>query len=171
MDNWWLAASPWQCTHSCIMSHGEIFGEISNHPNDSAPLQPRSGALQLLALPKTKIAFEREEISDCQWGPIKYDRAADGDWEDCVRSKGAYFEGDWGIIVLGTMFLVPSSLSLFFIDSTWPDSFWTDLVYIHASCIFKKDYSSTFSQNQSMQNMVPPTSLSFSHIHTLSSQF
>ena len=27
-------------------------------------------------------------------------------WEICVRSQGAYFEGDWGVIVLCTMFLV-----------------------------------------------------------------
>ena len=27
-------------------------------------------------------------------------------WENCVRSQGAYFEGDWGVIVLYTMFLV-----------------------------------------------------------------
>ena len=36
----------------------------------------------------------------------KYDVAADGDWENCVRSHGAYFEGDWGTIVLCTMLLV-----------------------------------------------------------------
>ena len=30
------------------------------------PLQPRFGILQLLAFPKPKITFEREEISDCQ---------------------------------------------------------------------------------------------------------
>ena len=41
-----------------------FFGEMSNHPGDSAPLQPRFGALRLLAFPKTKITFEREEISD-----------------------------------------------------------------------------------------------------------
>ena len=46
------------------MSCAEFFGETSNHPGDSAPLQPRFGALQLLAFPKTKITFEREEISD-----------------------------------------------------------------------------------------------------------
>ena len=42
----------------------QFFGETSNHPGDSAPLQPRFGAPWLLAFPKTKIAFEREEISD-----------------------------------------------------------------------------------------------------------
>ena len=49
----------------------------SNHPGDSAPLQPRFGALWLLACPKIEIAFEREEISDHQWDSGKHDGAAD----------------------------------------------------------------------------------------------
>ena len=61
--NWQLHQQP---DSSCIMSHAEVFGETSNHPGDSAPLEPRFGALQLLAFPKTKVTFEREEISDCQ---------------------------------------------------------------------------------------------------------
>ena len=101
MDNWWLAASSWQCACSCITSREEFFGEISNHPGDSALLPPRFGALQLLAFPQTKITFKREETSDHRWDSGKYDRAADGDW-NCVRSQDAYFEGDWGIIVLCT---------------------------------------------------------------------
>ena len=36
----------------------------------------------------------------------KYDGSANGNWENFVRSQAAYFEGDWGIIVLCTMFLV-----------------------------------------------------------------
>ena len=104
MGNWWLAASSRQCTHLCITSGTGFFGKTSNHSGDSAPPHPRFGALWLLAFPKTKITFEREEISDLQWG--KYDGAADGNWENCVRSQGVYFEGDWGVIVLCTMFLV-----------------------------------------------------------------
>ena len=46
------------------MSHVEVFGETSNHPGDSAPLQPRFGSLQLLTFSKTKITSEGEEISD-----------------------------------------------------------------------------------------------------------
>ena len=46
------------------MSYVEIFGETSNHPGDSAPQQPGFGTLQRLAFPKTKITFEREEISE-----------------------------------------------------------------------------------------------------------
>ena len=71
-------------------------------------IQPRFGALWILAFPKIEVTFEREEISDCQWDSGKYDGVTDGDWENCVRSHGAYLEGDWGVIVLGTMFFVSS---------------------------------------------------------------
>ena len=85
MGNWWLAALSRQHTRSCITSPAEFFVKTSNHPGDSALLQLRFGVLQLLAFPKTKITFEREEISDCWWDSGKYNRAADGDWENCVR--------------------------------------------------------------------------------------
>ena len=71
--NWWLTASSQQCAHSCFMSHVEFFCKTSNHPGDLAPLQPRFGALWLLAFPKTKITFERDEISDHWWDSKKYD--------------------------------------------------------------------------------------------------
>ena len=58
------------------------------------------------AFPKTEITFEREEIADHQWDSGKYNGTADGNRENRVRSQGAYFEGDWGTIVLCTMFLV-----------------------------------------------------------------
>ena len=80
MGNWWLAALSRQCSCSCVTSYTEVFGETSNHPCDSAPLQPRFGALWLLVFPKTKITFEREEISDCWWNAGKYQGAADG-WQ------------------------------------------------------------------------------------------
>ena len=105
MGKWWLAALS-QHARSCITSHAEFFGETSNHSGDSVLLQLTFGALWLLAFPKIKITFEREEISDHQWDSGKYNRAAEGDWENCVRSQGAYFEGDWSIIVLHAMFLV-----------------------------------------------------------------
>ena len=87
IHNQWLAASSQQCAHSGIMSHADFFGKTSNRPGNLAPLQPRFGALQLLALPKTKITFEREEISDRWWDLGKQDRADDGNWENCVRSQ------------------------------------------------------------------------------------
>ena len=128
LGSWRLAVSSQQRAHSCITSHADFFGKTSNHPGDSALLQPRSGTLQLLAFPKTKITFGREEISDYWWDSGKYDGEADGDWDNCVRSQGAYFEGDWGVIVLCTMFLVCSSINVYIFLITWPDTFWTDLL-------------------------------------------
>ena len=110
--------------------------ETSSHSADSAPLQPRFGALRLLAFPKTKITFEREEISDHWQDSGKYDGASNGNWENCVRSQGAFFEVDWGIIVLCTMFLVSSSINVSIFHITWLDTFWTDLVYEGWDCIF-----------------------------------
>ena len=131
------AKGGWQIHHD-MPTHAshlmQFFGKTSNHPGDSTPLQHRLGALQLLPFPKTKITFEREEVSDCQWDSGKYDRAADGDWENCVRSQGAYFEGDWDGIVLCTIFfyLVSFSTNISIFHITWLDTFWTDLVYMHA---------------------------------------
>ena len=77
MDHWWLAASSRQCACSHITSGAEFFGETSNYPGDSASLQPRFCILQLLAFPKTKITFEREEISDhC----LKFRKIRWGSW-------------------------------------------------------------------------------------------
>ena len=131
MGNWSLVASLLQCTCSCITSCADFFAETSDHPGNSALLQSRFVALWLLAFPKTKTTFEREEISDCQWNSGKYNGAADSYWENCERSQGAYFEGDWGVIVLCTMFLVSytSSINVFTFHITWLDTFWTDLIY------------------------------------------
>ena len=146
MDNWWLAASSWlQCTCSRITSHAEFFGETANHPGDSAPLEPRFGTLQLLAFPKTKTTFVREEISDCQWDSGKHDGEAHDNsnwgfwrvfelwkrcWGNSVRSQDAYFKGDWDIIVLCTMFLVSSSINASVFHIMWLDNFWTCLIHL-----------------------------------------
>ena len=77
-----------------------------------------------------------EEISDRRWDTEKYVRAADGNWENCVRSQGASSKGDWGAIVLCTMFLVSSSVNVFIFHSTWLDTFWTDLVYLPTRWVY-----------------------------------
>ena len=129
------ATGDWQLHHDKMTtheshSHANFFGETSNHPGDIAPLQPRVGTLQLLAFPKTKITLEREEISDHWWWDSgKYDRAADGDGENCVRSQGSYFEGDWGVIVPCTIFLVSSSINAYF--SYYMAGYLLDRLYIH----------------------------------------
>ena len=93
MGNWWLAASSEQCTHSHITSRAEFFGETSNHPGDSALLQPRFGALRLLTFPKTKITFERDFRLLMRFRKIRW-----GSWwwlgELCEAPRCACFEGD-----------------------------------------------------------------------------
>ena len=103
MGNWWWAASSRQNT--CITSPAEFFGETSNHPGDSAPYSPDLMPCDFWLFSKLKSP-SKGKIWDCRCDSGKYDRAADGDWQKCVTYQGAYFEGDWGIIVLRTMFLV-----------------------------------------------------------------
>ena len=130
MGNWWLAASLGQHASSCIISHAAFFWWNIKSPRWLSPLQPRFGILRLLAFSKIKITCERKEISDHQWDSGKHSGATD-DWENCVRSQSTYFERDWDIIVLCTMFLnlVSSSINICIFYIMWLGTFWTDLVY------------------------------------------
>ena len=122
MGNWWLTASSRQCVHSAshLVQSSLVKHQITQV---TQPLQPRFDALWLWAFPKTKITFEREEISNHWRDSGKHNRAADGNWESCVKSQGDYFEGDWGIIILCTMFLVSSSVNVSIFHSMWLDTF------------------------------------------------
>jgi len=42
-----------------------LFSKSSHHPGLLAPLQLRFGSLRILAIPKSKIAFEMEVICEC----------------------------------------------------------------------------------------------------------
>ena len=55
---------------------------------------------------KLKSPLNGKKFHTIWWGSKKYDGAADGDWENYVRSQGACFEEDGGVNVLCTMFLV-----------------------------------------------------------------
>ena len=116
-------------TTTCPLMHHVLCSFLVKHQitQVTQPLQPRFAALRLLAFPKTKIIFEKEEISDHCWDSGKYKGAADGYWENCVRSQGAYFERDWGIIVLCTMFLVSYIFNKYlYFYITWLGTFWRD---------------------------------------------
>ena len=127
MGNWWLADSPRQYAQSYIMSHSLLVKHQITQVTQT-PLKPRFGTLWLLAFPKTKNTFEREEISDLWWDSGKYNGTADGDWENCVKSQGAYFEGDWGAFVLCTMFLVSSSINVSYFPQHMAGYFRTALI-------------------------------------------
>ena len=115
---------------SGISSNAELFGETSNHPGDSAPLQPRFGALKLLAFPKTKITFEREEISDCWWDSGKYDRQLMVIGRTVWGPKGPTLKGTEVSLSCVQCFLslLSSSINVSIFHITWLDTFWTDLL-------------------------------------------
>ena len=62
------AADDWQLHHDNASAHvsGLVQGETSNTQVTQPLLQPGFGTQRLLAFPKIKITFEREEISICQ---------------------------------------------------------------------------------------------------------
>lgn len=104
----WLVISSFIMT-MCLLMHQvscRVFGETCQITQVTQPPKAQIWCPATLAFPKTKIIFEREEISDNQWDAGKYNRATDGDWVNFVRFQGASFEGDGSIIVLCTMFLV-----------------------------------------------------------------
>ena len=106
MGSWWLAASSRQCACSCVTSCAEFFGETSNHPGDSDPYSPDLVLCNFWLFPKLKSPLKGKRFQAVNEIQENNDRAADGDWENSVRSQVAYLEGDWGIIVLCTMFLI-----------------------------------------------------------------
>ena len=131
------AADDWQLYHhTCSLIYHvlwRIFSWTLNHAGDSAPLQPRFGALWLLTWPKTKITFEREKISDHQWDSEKYDGAADGYWENCARSQGSGGPSKVTEVSLSYvqcfLYLVSSSVNVSIFHIPWLDTFWTDHVF------------------------------------------
>ena len=129
MGNWWLAASSQQHACSCITSRAEFFGETSNHPGDSAPLQPRFGALQLLAFPRLKSPLKGKRF-----------QTVDKTQENTTGQLMAIGKTEWDPnmpTLKGTeatlfyiqcfLYLISSSENVSVFHSTWLDTFWTDL--------------------------------------------
>ena len=73
MGNWWLAASSWQCACSCIMSCAEVFGEISNHPGNSAPYSSDLAPCYFWLFPQLKSPLKGKRFQTIDeihvWGP------------------------------------------------------------------------------------------------------
>ena len=73
------ATGDWQLHHDSKSAHASylilfrvFWQNIKSHRWLTTTLQPRFVALPLLTFPKTKVIFEREEISDHQWDSGKY---------------------------------------------------------------------------------------------------
>ena len=101
MGNWWLALHQDNApTHVSRLMPSVLVKDCIRL---FSPCTAQIWCLWLLAFPQAKITFEGGEISGHQWNSGKYVGSADGNWENSVRSQGAYFEEDWGVIVLCTM--------------------------------------------------------------------
>ena len=127
VSNWWWAALSQQHTCSCIASHAEFFGKISNHPGDSAPLKPPCD-FWLFPTLKSHLKGKRfQTINDTQestmgqlmvigrtlWGP------------KVPTLKGSEVSLSY---VQCFLYLVSSSINVSIFHITWLDTFWTDLV-------------------------------------------
>ena len=128
------ATGDWQLHHNNTLAHTSRLMQsfLEKHQITQVTWPPPAayiGALQLLAFPKTKTTFEKEEISDCQWDSGKYNGAADVVWKCYVRSQGELFEGDWGVIVLCIVFLVSCIFfnKCLYFPYYMAGYFWTDL--------------------------------------------
>ena len=133
------------------------LGQNIKWPRRLSPPTAQFGALWLLAFPQTKTISERKEIADHPRDSGKYDGEADGasikgfaqcfeQWkrfQNCLRSQCTYFEGDRGIILLCTMFLVSCiyfNKCLFFLVHGWILSGQTLYVFIVTSFTLDKSW-------------------------------
>ena len=126
----------WQLYHDNMPTHASrlmqsFFVRYQITQVTQPPYSPDLVPWNFWLYPKTKITIEREEISDHWWDSGKYNGAADGDLENCVRSQSAYFEGDWGVIVLCTMFLVSSSINVSIFHITWLDTYTNSVIFLN----------------------------------------
>ena len=85
------ATGDWQLHHdnapshaSCLMQN--FFAKHQITQVTQTPCCPYLVSCDFWHFPKTKITFGREEISGHLWDSGKYNREADGDWENCVKS-------------------------------------------------------------------------------------
>ena len=131
MGSWWWAASSRECAHLCIMFCAEFFGEISNHPGDSAPYSPDWVSCNFWFFPKLKSSLKGKRfqtINDIQENPtgqlMVIRRTV---WGPKVPAlKGTEVSLSY---VQCFLYLVPSSINVSFIAHEWIFSGQT--LYIH----------------------------------------
>ena len=128
------ATGDWQLRHDkhLLMYHVSCraFWQNIKSPRWLSALQLGFGTLQLLAFHKTKITFEREEISDHQWDSGKYDVTVDGDGRTVWSPKVPTLkETEVSLSYVQRFLYFVSSINASIFHITWMDTFWTDLIY------------------------------------------
>ena len=112
-----------------------LFAKHQITPVTQPPYSPDLVPCDFWLFPKLKSPLKGkrfqtiDEIQENMKGQL-----ADEDWENCVRSQDAYFEGDWVIIVLCTMFLI----SCIFLNKCLYFSQYMAGYLLNRPCIFNK---------------------------------
>ena len=114
-----------------------VFWQNIKSPRWLSPATAQIWCPELLAFPKTKIIFEKEEISDHPWNSGKYDGqlmvTGRTVWVPEVPTlKGTEESLSY---VQCFLYLMSSSIKVFIFHITWLDTFWTYLVYVGAPCL------------------------------------
>ena len=125
----WLAIGRFIMITRPLMHHVScrVFWQNIKSPRWLRPTTAQIWRPETSGFPPNSNHLWKGRDFDCRWDAGKNDRAANGDWENS-EVPSAYFEEDWGIIVLCTMFLVSSSMNGSTFHITWLGTFWTDLV-------------------------------------------
>ena len=76
------------------MSHAEIFGEMSNHPGDSAPYSPDLAPCNFWLFPKLKSPLKGKGFQTCDEIQENTMGQLMAIGENSLSSQRAYFEGD-----------------------------------------------------------------------------
>ena len=104
------ATGDWQLHHNNMPAQAsrlpQRFLVKQNTQVTQPPYSPGLVPCDFWLFPKPNSPLKRKrfqtisEIQENTMGQLN------GNWENCVRSQVAYFEGDWGVTVLCTIFLV-----------------------------------------------------------------
>ena len=130
MGNWWLAASSWQCTCSCITSHAGVLVKHQITQVTQPPFSPDLAPCDIWVFPKLK-------------SPLKGMRfqTTDDIWKNTMGQLMVIGRTGWGPKVptlVGTeaycpmynvfCILLSSSINVSNFHIIWLDTFWTAFI-------------------------------------------
>ena len=117
----------WPLIHHILC---QVFWLNIESPKWLSPTSAQIWHLWLMAFPKIKFTFEKEENSDCQWDSGKYDRAADVTGRTMWGPKVPILKGTEASLsyVQCFLYLLSSSINVFIFHITCLHAFWTDLI-------------------------------------------
>ena len=132
MGSWWLAASSWECTCSCITSCAEFFGKISNHKGTQPLYSPDLVPCDFWCFPKLNSPLKGKrfhtinEIQESMTGQLMVTgRAVWGPEVPTLKGAEASLS-----CVQCFLYLVSSSINVSIFHITRLDIFCTELLYI-----------------------------------------